>query len=53
MESEPLLNRKGTIGYRKEGTRVPSCIYRGFGVYSMNKNRRHMNAFITRANAAS
>jgi hypothetical protein len=35
-ESESLLNRKGTVVFRKEATRTLSK-YRGFGVYSMNK----------------
>jgi hypothetical protein len=38
--SEPLLNREGTIVYRKDGTKLASLkvnIYREFGKYSMNK----------------
>jgi hypothetical protein len=36
MEFEPLLCRKGTVEYGKNGNRDPS-LNKGVGIYSMNK----------------
>jgi hypothetical protein len=51
--SELLLKRKGTILYRKDGTRVPSLkTVHGSGVYRTDKTRGRRKMFITRASAA-
>ncbi len=53
-ESEPLLNSKGTIVFRKGGTTLVYSRfskYRGFGIYSMKRTGGRRKMFITKANA--